>query len=84
MRAHSYGALRGRWVPSPGARSAEFDELVVLHFNVWFDSTERAARAQALSNVLERSSADVIGLQEVTPCRLSIVHGLVRSEGREE
>lgn len=49
------------------AEAAEKDEVKVLSFNVLTDPVHAEVRLPALFAILEKSDADVIGLQEVAP-----------------
>eukprot|EP00762_Andalucia_godoyi_P003029 ANDGO_04193.mRNA.1 endonuclease/exonuclease/phosphatase family protein len=68
------------WLKSKRAKhecssSFSLDTVKLLTYNVWFDTMARELRTSALVACLVEESADVMGLQEVTPEVLMLLLG---------
>ncbi|MHA0287291.1 endonuclease/exonuclease/phosphatase family protein [Mycobacterium sp. C3-094] len=66
---------RNRWVAVTDAVPVERDELSVATFNIWFSDYHATARYQAIVDLLETYTPDVIALQEVTAAALDVFLG---------
>src|SRR5690348_8286643 len=67
-----FDAHRNRWVDAETAHAAQRDELTLATFNVWLSDYCAAARYQAIADLLEAHTPDVIALQEVTSAALDL------------
>jgi tyrosyl-DNA phosphodiesterase 2 len=65
LAVESFDPERGRWAAAPDGEHRA-PTLAVATFNAWFQGPERPARIRGLLEVLERSRADVIFLEEAT------------------
>lgn len=72
----AFDPARQQWVDSPPtSQDAALTSLSCITFNTWFQGPEAEARYGGLLDVLERSDADVILLQEVTTRLLDMLQG---------
>ncbi|MEH3139724.1 MAG: endonuclease/exonuclease/phosphatase family protein [Mycobacterium kyogaense] len=63
---------RQRWVAVETSPSVERDDVTFATFNVWFGDYHATARYQAIADLLEMHTPDVIALQEMTPVALEV------------
>eukprot|EP00928_Gymnodinium_smaydae_P031435 TRINITY_DN23068_c0_g1_i1.p1 TRINITY_DN23068_c0_g1~~TRINITY_DN23068_c0_g1_i1.p1 ORF type:complete len:457 (+),score=62.72 TRINITY_DN23068_c0_g1_i1:88-1458(+) len=80
LTPRSYNAAEGRWLPAEVCAEEkerrchdwilERKKLRLVTYNVWFSKERQKERAEALFKILAAADADVICLQEVTPCFL--------------